>query len=64
MSPPDSQPDENDIADSIVRRVFRVEPGEDRSGMLLPVPAPTGEPDEEAQFEAYIRRYFPQLPSG
>lgn len=46
--------------DDLMRSHFRTEPVEDRSGLLAPVPARTsGEPDEQAQFEAYMRRYFP-----
>ena len=43
----------------LVRTVFGVEPSRDVPGLLGGEPPPTpGEPDEGAQFEAYMGRYF------
>ena len=48
------------VIDDYTRRRFGVEPTEDRSGLFGGHPTPTpGEPDEEALFRAYMRRYFP-----
>jgi hypothetical protein len=46
--------------DEYIRLRFGVEPAEDRSGLLASESPPTpAESDEEAQFAAYMRRYFP-----
>jgi hypothetical protein len=43
-----------------VRLRFGVEPTEDRSGLLASEPTATpAEPDEDEQFAAYMRRYYP-----
>ena len=56
MSAPDPLADAiNALTDECVRRRFGVEPVEDPSGLLLSAPAPT--PDEDEQFDAYMRRY-------
>jgi hypothetical protein len=48
------------VVDDVVRRRFGVEPQDDPSGLDgSRSPLPPGEPDEDAQFEAYLRRYFP-----
>ena len=44
--------------DDYVRRVFGVEPAEDRSGLFGGHRTPaSGEPDEEALFQAHMRRF-------
>jgi hypothetical protein len=48
--------------DDFVRRHFRIEPAEDRSGMFVPQRAT--EDTEEARFEAFMARWFPQSASG
>ena len=46
--------------DEYVRIRFGVESVDDRSGLFTGKPSTTpGEPDEDALFEAYMRRYFP-----
>jgi hypothetical protein len=46
--------------DAYVRRIFGLERAEDRSGLFGGQPTSTpGEPDKDALFEAYMRRYFP-----
>lgn len=51
---------EEAIVDDFVRRRFGVEPQDDPSGLDgSRSPLPPSEPDEDAQFEAYMRRYFP-----
>jgi hypothetical protein len=46
--------------DDVVRHYFGVEPQDDPSGLDGSRSAlPPSEPDEDAEFEAYMRRYFP-----
>ena len=48
------------IVDDYVRRRFGVEPQDDPSGLDgSRSPVPPCEHDEDALFEAYMRRYFP-----
>jgi hypothetical protein len=50
------------IVDDYVLRRFGIEPREDRSGLFTGRPAPTSDdPEEDDQFEAYMRRHFPAV---
>jgi hypothetical protein len=53
-----AQAQDDAIVDDYVRRRFGVEPREDRLGLFRGHLTPTpGEPDEEALFQAHMRRF-------
>jgi hypothetical protein len=62
-APPDHDAarQDDDAVDAYVRRHFGVEPQDDPSGLDgSRSPLPPSEPDEEALFDMFMRRYFPR----
>jgi hypothetical protein len=52
-----AQAQDDAIVDDYVRRHFGVEPTEDRSGLFGRATPASGETDEEALFQAHMRRF-------